>query len=43
MKVNEAISYHKDCAVIKIANMDSVLRLVLKRGVYRTYDSTEVK
>lgn len=43
MKVNEAIEYHKDCAVIKISNMDNVLRLVLKRGVYRNYDSTEVK
>lgn len=43
MKVNEAIEYHKDCAVISIVNTDNVLRLVLKRGVYRTNDSTEVK
>lgn len=36
MKVNEAMKDHKDCAVIKIANMDNVLRLVLKRGIYRS-------
>lgn len=36
MKVNEAMKGHKDCAVIKIANMDNVLRLVLKRGIYRS-------
>ena len=35
-KVNEAMKDHKDCAVIKIANMDNVLRLVLKRGIYRS-------
>ena len=28
MKVNEAMKDNKDCAVIKIANMDNVLRLV---------------
>lgn len=36
MKVNEAMKDNKDCAVIKIANMDNVLRLVLKRGIYRS-------
>lgn len=36
MKVNEAMKDHKVCAVIKIANMDNVLRLVLKRGIYRS-------
>lgn len=43
MRVNEAMKDHKDCAVIKIVNTDNVLRLVLKRGVYRTNESTEVK
>lgn len=36
MKVTEAMKDHKDCAVIKITNMDNVLRLVLKRGIYRS-------
>jgi hypothetical protein len=36
MKVNEAMKDYKDCAVIKIANMDNVLRLVLKRDIYRS-------
>lgn len=36
MKVNEAMKDNKDCAVIKIANMDNVLMLVLKRGIYRS-------
>lgn len=43
MKVNEAMKDHKDCAVLKMVNMNNVLKLVLKRDVYRTYDSTEVK
>ena len=43
MKVNEAIEYYKDCAVINIVNMDNVLRLVLKRCDYRTNESSEVK
>ena len=30
MKVNEAMKDHKDCAVIKIVNMDNVLRLVAR-------------
>ncbi len=38
MKVNEAMKDHKDCAVIKIDNMDNVLRLVLKRGIYRNIE-----
>lgn len=38
MKVNEAMKEHKDCAVIKIVNMDNVLRLVVKRGIYRNID-----
>lgn len=43
MKVNEAMKDHKDCAVLKMVNMNNVLKLVLKRGVYRTHNSTEVK
>ena len=33
-----SVKDHKDCAVIKIANMDNVLRLVLKRGIYRNIE-----
>lgn len=28
---------HKDCAVIKIVNMDNILRLVAKRGNLQKY------
>ena len=38
MKVNEAMKDHKDCAVIKIVNMDNILRLVAKRGIYRNIE-----
>lgn len=41
MKVNEAMKYYKDCAVIKIVNMDNVLRLVAKRGIYRNIECDE--
>lgn len=43
MKVNEAMKDHKDCAVIKIANTDNVLRLVLKEVFTEVTNRLEVK